>query len=122
MITGAVASNFDPVVPLIILDADGHEQTIQAVVDTGFNGWLALSKELISQLGLSWRREAQAILADGDSTVFNVFGAEIVWDGQPQTVFVDEMASDPLIGMRLLKGFRLVVEAVDGGPVRIERL
>jgi len=122
MITGAVASNFDPVVPLVVRDANGREQSIHAVVDTGFSGWLALAKEMISRFGLPWRREAEAILANGGSTTFNVHSATIIWDGQPRSVFVDEMESDPLVGMQLLHGFRLVIETFDGGPVRIEHL
>ena len=103
-------------------DANGREQSIHAVVDTGFSGWLALSKEMISRFGLPWRREAEAILANGGSTTFNVHSATIIWDGQPRSVFVDEMESDPLVGMQLLHGFRLVIETFDGGPVRIEHL
>ena len=63
-----------------------------------------------------------AILADGDSTVFNTYHLTVLWDGQPQAVFVDELESEPLVGMRLLHGFRFVMETIDGGAVRIERM
>ena len=77
---------------------------------------------MIVSLGLMWHDETRAILADGDSTVFDTYQVTVLWDGQPQAVFVDELESEPLIGMRLLHGFRLVMETIDGGVVRIERM
>lgn len=62
------------------------------------------------------------MLADGTPTVFDTYCVTVVWDGEPQVIFVDEMESEPLVGMRLLHGFRLVMDAVDGGAVRIERM
>jgi clan AA aspartic protease len=111
-----------PVVPLILWDLGGREHTLTAVVDTGFNGWLTLPKATIVTLGLTWHDETRAILADGAEAVFATYHATVLWDGQPQAVFADELESDPVIGMRLLHGFRFTMETIDGGPVRIERL
>ena len=36
--------------------------------------------------------------------------------------FVDELESEPLVGMRLLDGFRFTMDSIEGGPVQIERL
>ena len=122
MITGTVVANQGPIVPLILRDAGGREHTFNAVVDTGFTGWLTLPKDTIAALGLKWHDETRAILADGDSTVFDTYHVTVLWDGQPQAVFVDELESEPLVGVRLLRGFRLVIEGVDGGVVQIERM
>lgn len=35
---------------------------------------------------------------------------------------VDEADAEPLVGMRLMKGFRILVEDIDGGIVQIERI
>ena len=59
--------------------------------------------------------------ADGGSRTFPPI-VTVLWDGQPKAVFVDELESEPLVGMRLLYGFRLVMETIDGGAVRIERM
>ena len=91
-------------------------------MDTGFNGWLTLPPNVIASLGLPCARKSHGVLADGGSTFFNVFAAEIVWDGQTMLVYVGELNSDPLIGMSLLNDFRLMMDAIDGGPVQIERL
>ena len=122
MISGAVVANRGPVVPLAVLDAGGRPHAISALVDTGFNGWLTLPQKLIASLSLSWYMEGQGILADGGSTFLNVFAANIVWDGQSCPAFVSELEGDPLIGMRLLNGFRIIIEAVAGGAIQIERL
>ncbi len=122
MITGAVVANRGPVVPLVLRDAGGREHALSAVVDTGFTGWLTLPKEMIASLGLIWRDETLALLADGTTTIFNVFRVTVIWDGQPKAVLVGELESEALIGMRLLHGFRLVIESIDGGAVRIERM
>ncbi len=122
MISGTVVTNQGPVVPLVVRDEGGREHAFSAVVDTGFNGWLTLPKDMIAALGLKWHDETRAILADGDSTVFDTYHATVLWDGQPQAVFIDELESEPLIGMRLLYGFRFVMETISGGTVRIERM
>ena len=122
MIAGTVVANRGPVVPLILRDAIGHEHALSAIVDTGFTGSLTLPKEMIASLGLMWHDETLGILADGGSTVFDTYHVTVIWDGNPQVILVDELESEPLIGMRLLRGFRLVIENVDRGAVQIERL
>jgi clan AA aspartic protease len=109
-------------VPLIVLDPNRREHPMNALVDTGFNGWLTLPTKLIASLGFSWYTDGQGVLADGATTLFDVFAAEVLWDGQPRRVFVSQLDSEPLIGMSLLNGFRIVIDAVDGGTVQIERL
>lgn len=95
---------------------------MNAIVDTGFTGWLTLRKEVIATLGVGFEEQTRAVLADGTPTVFDTYRVTVLWDGEPQVVFVDELESEPLIGMRLLHDFRFVMETVDDGPVRIERM
>ena len=122
MIWGTVDTKEGPIIPLVLRDAAGREHVLSAFVDTGFTGWLALPQEIIAALGLLFREHGAGVLADGGSVQFNVYDASVVWDGQPLEVFVDEMDSEPLIGMRLLRGFRFVMNTIDGGEVRIERI
>ena len=122
MISGTVVANQGPIVPLVVQDAGGHEYTLSAVIDTGFTGWLTLPKRIIATLGLRWHDETLAVLADGTPSVFDTYHVTVLWDGQPQVVLVDELESEPLIGIRLLHGFRFIMETIDGGAVRIERM
>lgn len=48
--------------------------------------------------------------------------AEVVWDGQYRTVDIIESETVPLIGMRLLRGYDLHIQAIEGGYVKIEAL
>ena len=77
---------------------------------------------MIVALGLRWQEDGDGILANGSTTVLNAYKATVIWDGQPKAILVHELESEPLIGMRLLHGFRFIMDSVDGGPVQIERL
>ncbi len=65
MITGIVNRDFEPIIPLSVYGADGKTYIKNAIVDTGFNGWLSLPPNLIAQLNLRWKRRGRAILRDG---------------------------------------------------------
>ena len=50
MITGVVNAEFEPIIPLSIRRSDGKVYTQDAIVDTGFNGWLSLPPDLIAKV------------------------------------------------------------------------
>lgn len=52
MITGIVNAEFEPIISISICDSDGNVYTQDAIVDTGFNGWLSLMEnyQLIVQV------------------------------------------------------------------------
>ena len=91
-------------------------------IDTGFDGWLSLPPDLITQLGLSWKRRGRAILGDGSECIFNVYEAVVIWDGDPLTIPIDEADSDPLIGMSLMEGYQLTVKVFEGGLVELSKV
>jgi clan AA aspartic protease len=101
---------------------EGQEQEIEAVIDTGFDGSLTLPPPLIAALDLVWRRRGRALLADGSQSLFDIHEAIVVWDGEPRRIAVDTADIDPLVGMSLLYGFELTVQARDGGSVAIKPL
>jgi clan AA aspartic protease len=122
MIMGAVNADREPLIRLQVRDLNGQDQEFTAVVDTGFTGWLTLPPDFIKTLGLPWKELGAAILADGSQIYFDVYDATIVWDGQTITIPVDESDSEPLLGMALMYVFRILIDAVDGGLVQIERI
>jgi clan AA aspartic protease len=85
----------------------GRQQDIEAVVDTGYTGWLTLPPMVIGALNLSWRTFGRGILADGSVSFFDVYHAKVIWDGRVRSVFVDEFDATPLVGMALLKSSEL---------------
>lgn len=122
MMQGAVNAEREPIVQIVVRDANGQDHAHDAIVDTGFTGWLTLPPSLIASLNLAWRESGAGILADGGQILFNVYDATLLWDGQLVAIPVDEAEAEPLIGMRLMHGYRILIEDVDGGLVQIDRL
>jgi clan AA aspartic protease len=122
MITGAVTDRREAVIRLKVRGPAGQDQEIEAVVDTGFDGWLSLPSSIIAQLGLPWRRRGRALLADGSETVFDIYEATVDWDGKSRRIPVDRAETVPLIGMSLLEGYELTVQIQPGGNVTVRAL
>ena len=121
MITGSVTSDREAVIQAAVLDASGQEQVFEAVIDTGFTGWLTLPPDFISALGLQWRELGSAALADGTEVFCDVYDAEVLWDGQIVKVPAYEADAQPLVGMELMYGYELTIRNVDGGSVTLRR-
>jgi len=122
MISGIVNADFEAIISLSICDPEGKIYTQDAIVDTGFNGWLSLPPDLIDQLILTWKRRGRAILGDGSECVFNVYEAIVIWDGNYLTIPIDEADSEPLVGMSLMEGYQLTVQVFEEGSVEIHKV
>jgi clan AA aspartic protease len=97
-------------------------QMIDAVIDTGFSGFLTLPSDTISILGFSWEGRDIATLGDGTFCTFEVYIGLVIWDGQYREIYINESETIPLIGMQLLRGYDLRIQAIEGGLVTIEAL
>jgi len=119
MITGIVNSALEATITLRGQDLTGQTQPIDAVIDTGFNGFLTLPPARLASLGATWLYRGQAVLADGSVQTFDVYTVMVIWDGQPRRVEVDSVDAAPLAGMALLHKHDLRIEIVPGGIVLI---
>lgn len=122
MILGRVNIDYEPIIRLDLCDSDGKRYQQNAIIDTGFNGWLSLPSDLIIMLNLPWKRRGRATLADGSECIFDIYEAVVVWDNQNLVIPIDEADSDPLVGMSLMEGYRLTVNARENGLVKLEKL
>ena len=120
MIEGVVNAARDAVVPLSLRGPAGQARDIEAVVDTGYAGFLTLPTTLVEELGLPFAHTGRARLANDDRISFSVHHATVLWDGQPRRIKTDVTGSTPLLGMELLDGHDLHIEVVRGGRVLIE--
>jgi len=120
MMTGAVNPELEALLQLTVRDAGGQPQSVPAVIDTGFNGFLTLPPTLVATLGLPWLCGQEGQLADGSVQAFDVYVATVDWDGQPRSVEVDAAEAQPLIGMGLMQGSELRIQVRPGGSVTIE--
>ena len=95
----------------------GDELEVAAVIDTGSTGSLTLPASVLASLGLARRSGGRAVLADGSVRRFDTFAAEILWGGSWLGVVASAVGDESLLGMSLLAGRGLWVEAVPGGAV-----
>ncbi|MBL8206390.1 MAG: clan AA aspartic protease [Blastocatellia bacterium] len=119
MMTGHVNINLEAVLPLSIFGADGEKHEIEAIIDTGYSGFLALPDAFLALLDLTPSGSEQLTLADGSVINTDIYEVIILWEGQPQKLQVDALASESLVGMALLKGYDIHIRAVVGGTVTI---
>ena len=64
MIEGVVNAALEAVVPLRVQGPAGRTREVQAVVDTGYSGFLTLPAGLVIELGLPFAYMGQALLAN----------------------------------------------------------
>lgn len=122
MISGIVNTQLEAVIQLDILGEKQQRQSIQAIIDTGYTGFLTLPYSIISTLNLTWYMQQEGLLGDGSLRMFNVYEASVIWAGQVRMIEVNESETDPLVGMGLLEGYELKIQATDGGLVTITAL
>jgi clan AA aspartic protease len=121
MMQGYVNENYEAMISVAVKNGSSLK-SFDAVIDTGFTGFLSLPTDIIIELGLEWSYRDRATLGDGSETVFDVYNAEIVWNGQLRSIEVDAAETEPLLGMALLRGYRLQVDTIEGELVTIETL
>ena len=121
MITGKVNQHYEPIIQVGVCDSFGKVYQQNVIIDTGFNGWLSLPKEVISKLDLPWKRRGRALLGDGSECIFDIYEAVIIWDRQSRVIPIDEAESDPLLGMSLMKGYKLSIDVLENGIVTLEK-
>ncbi|HJX29200.1 MAG TPA: clan AA aspartic protease [Thermoanaerobaculia bacterium] len=122
MISGWVNAYREAIVRLLVRDLQGREQVIEAVIDTGFNGYLTLPPEIIASLDLPFRRNGRAVLGDGSAVTFDIHEAVVLWGGRVRRISVDAADTTPLLGMGLLYGHELSVQVIEGGEALIRSL
>lgn len=112
---GIVELSLDAIVPICVRGPRGVE-TLDAVIDTGFSGRLSLPTPVIR---LEWARAGRAALADGTEIRVDIYDAEVEWHNSWREIAVDEADTDPLIGMRLLRGSEVCISVTEGGAVTV---
>lgn len=122
MIAGTVSEFYDALIPLRVSGGDGESRRIEAVIDTGFNGFLTLPPALIAELEGVLIGTGRAILADGDERLFPLYELTVSWDGELRAVEVDGADADPLVGMAMIDGFELKIEVKPQGDVAIHAI
>ena len=121
MIQGYV-QNQRAIVELLVVRETGQQIKIPFVLDTGYSGTLALPNTVCAEMGLRFRRSGAANLADGTPVQLNIYVATILWEGELRRFELYGLDDDPLLGMTALEGYRVCLDIVEDGLVKIEAL
>ena len=126
MIRGRVGQSADdelePWLAVSVEHSNGELQQYEVIVDTGFTGFLILPEAVIKELGLVSEGYLQATLASGEAGRFEFYAAGVWWHEEVRRVEVFQSIDQSLLGMQLLRGSRVTVDAWDGGNVTIEEV
>ena len=57
---------------------EGPAQDIEAVIDTGYSGFLTLPTVLVTELGLPFAYVGRALLANDDEVTFDVYDVTVL--------------------------------------------
>ena len=120
MIEGVVNSAYEAVIPLSLRGPAGQAQEVEAVIDTGFTGFVTLPPSLVAELGLVFMGTSEATLADGSEVSFDAYDVTVLWEDQPRDFLIDEADTTPLVGMLLLDRHNLNIDVESGGRVLIQ--
>jgi clan AA aspartic protease len=120
MVHGQVNERRQAIVSIRVRGPDGTEFTIEVVVDTGFDGNMALSRAIIDASGLRRTDSLLVTLADGRDAWLDEYRGSIFWDGAWRTIPIQASDGVSLLGMAMLEGYVVCVTVAPGGPVEIE--
>ena len=94
---GTVNARREAVLRLRLRGPTGAEAELDAVIDTGYSGFLTLSAAVAAALGLERGMGGQATLADGSTRRFDTFAAELQWGGGWRGVVVSALGNEVLV-------------------------
>ena len=95
MIRGVVNARNEALVCLRVRGPGGSELDVDAVVDSGFTASLTLPATTVVALGLVRQSGGGAVLADGSVRQFDIYAAEVAWDGGWRPVLVSAVGGKP---------------------------
>jgi len=121
MTTGFITPDQEPALQLEVVGPEGT-RSFNAIIDTGFNGGLALPPDWIEALGLPRAGHEQMVLADGSVTGAYLYDGYVIPDEEAHEVVVTEAPGTPLAGTDLFWGFSLFVEFQADGTVEVAPL
>ena len=112
MIQGRFGDEDEFLFEIELIAADGLELPIEAILDTGFSGWLAIDMQDLEGLGWIYLGQRKMQMAKGTEAEFNLYAGRVCLDGITFDIPVHTGNGVPeiLLGRQWLKTRRLVVD------------
>ncbi len=115
MIQGTFGEDGELFFEIELITAKGLELPIDALLDTGFSGWLVINKQDLQ--GLDWPYLCKEVMrmAQGESS-FDLYAGKIRIDEKEFDipVYAGEEVTEILLGRQWLKTGRLLVDIASG--------
>jgi predicted aspartyl protease len=107
LILGTFDSSGNAIINIRVTGTSGSKN-YNAIIDTGFSGFVALPFLEMIELGLTTQGATNVMLGDGSIITNLVASADVTLSTQVEngTVLLDENSSDVLIGMAFLREFK----------------
>ena len=121
MIIGFVNESDEPVIE-VKLDLGKEKRLVNAVIDTGFNGYISVPKKLIDESDWDFLGIEEYELASGELMRERVFLGRIEIGTEKLAVFIlSSNSSDTLVGTKLLRNRLLIINFADK-TLKIEKV
>jgi clan AA aspartic protease len=120
MISGIVRDLL-PRIRLLLPGQDGPIE-VEFVVDTGFEGELAVPGSIANQLEAGTFGQRLMFMADRTIRECPACYIDLEWNEDLRSTEVLILDGNPLLGMYLMNGFQLQIEAREGGEVYLDPL
>ena len=117
MIEGIVNEYHEAVLRIRVRGTGSIVHELEAVLDTGFDGYLSLSTDLVEALGLPFLEYERVMLSNGAIEECALHEGTIFWDGEERPIRIQASEGGALIGMALMQGYDLNIHIEPGGAV-----
>ena len=121
---GTIDASGEALVPLTVegLGSEGTQHDVEALLDTGFDGFLALPPTLIDVLDLEQVSREQYMTASGEIHFTGVYEAVVVFGDRRRVIDEIVEAAEPLMGVGCLWEFKVCLGFREDGDITLEKL
>ena len=120
MIVGSVNRSLEAIVEVAVQDVKGEFHDFHCVLDTGFDGFIALPVQVLQRLGLAQSEVRRTLLVDNVEIFLPLYWGTVNWCGEFLEVPVLGTEREFLVGAAMLENSTLTVQVWDGGEVLVE--
>lgn len=118
----AVDGSLVPGISILIHWSGGEDLEVEALMDSGFSGEIALPMSVVEDLELEYAQGRIVVLADGCYHQIETFKGSVFFADEWHDVIVYSTGGNPAVGMRLLRGAKISFETVPEGSINWERI
>ena len=109
-----------PYSPIYVESRTRKSEIFTAIIDTVYNGWIALPANDIAMLELEMIGEDPVLFGNFTTEFVRTFRAQIIWNDQRRFVTVHETGNEATIGMNPWRDNNLSLDACENGEIRLE--